>query len=157
MNPDLDALATRLYVTVDDLLIDHPEWAPERPAIGIAPQLSDAELITLAVIQALLGFTSEARFIRHARTHLRSLFPYVPQRPAYNKRLRHAAATMQHLIEVIARDCPVLARRSLVGRLHTRRVRPLTRNGEAFRHGRLRQLRLLRVAFPVLLGGCASI
>ena len=106
MNPDLDALATRLYVTVDDLLIDHPEWAPERPAIGIAPQLSDAELITLAVIQALLGFTSEARFIRHARTHLRSLFPYVPQRPAYNKRLRHAAATMQHLIEVIARDCP---------------------------------------------------
>lgn len=60
MNPDLDALATRLYVTVDDLLIDHPEWAPERPAVGIAPQLSDAELITLAVIQALLGFTSEA-------------------------------------------------------------------------------------------------
>lgn len=106
MNPDLDALATRLYVTVDDLLIDHPGWAPERPAIGIAPQLSDAELITLAVIQALLGFTSEARFIRHARTHLRSLFPYVPQRPAYNKRLRHAAATMQHIIEVIARDCP---------------------------------------------------
>ena len=27
MNPDLDALATRLYVTIDDLLIDHPEWA----------------------------------------------------------------------------------------------------------------------------------
>ncbi len=56
MNPDLDALATRLYVTVDDLLIDHPGWAPERPAIGIAPQLSDAELIlssaTLAPISA---------------------------------------------------------------------------------------------------------
>lgn len=106
MNPDLDALATRLYVTVDDLLIDHPEWAPERPAVGIAPRLSDAELITLAVIQALLGFTSEARFIRHARIHLSSLFPYLPQRPAYNKRLRHAAATMQHVIGVIARDCP---------------------------------------------------
>jgi hypothetical protein len=106
MNPDLDALATRLYVTVDDLLIDHPEWAPERPAVGIAPQLSDAELVTLAVIQALLGFTSEARFIRHAHTELSSLFPYLPQRPAYNKRLRHAAATMQHVINVIARDCP---------------------------------------------------
>lgn len=106
MNSDLDALATRLYVTVDDLLIDHPDWAPERPTVGIAPQLSDAELITLAVIQALLGFTSEARFIRHASTHLRSLFPYVPQRPAYNKRLRHAATTMQHVIDVIARNCP---------------------------------------------------
>ena len=106
MNSDLDALATRLYVTVDDLLIDHPEWAPERPAVGIAPQLSDAELITLAVIQALLGFTSEARFIRHARTHLTGLFPYLPQRPAYNKRLRRAGPTMQHVINAIARDCP---------------------------------------------------
>ena len=106
MNPDLDALATRLYVTVDDLLIDHPEWTPERPAVGIAAQLSDAELITLAVIQALLGFTSEARFIRHAHTHLTSLFPYLPQRPAYNKRLRRAGPTIQHVISAIARDCP---------------------------------------------------
>jgi hypothetical protein len=106
MNPDLDTLATRLYVTIDDLLIEHPQWAPQRPAVGIAPQLSDAELITLAVIQALLGYTSEARFVRHAHTHLHSLFPYLPQRPAYNKRLRHAATTMQHIIAVLARDCP---------------------------------------------------
>jgi hypothetical protein len=106
MNPDLDTLATRLYVTIDDLLLDHPQWAPERPVIGIAPKLTDAELITLAVIQALLGFTSEARFIRHARTHLTGLFPFLPQRPAYNKRLRHAAATMQHIIATLARDCP---------------------------------------------------
>lgn len=57
MNADLDALATRLYVTIDDLLQDHPEWQPERPIIGIAPQLADAELVTLAVIQALLGYS----------------------------------------------------------------------------------------------------
>jgi hypothetical protein len=106
MNPDLDTLATRLYVTIDDLLIEHPQWAPERPEIGITPKLTDAELITLAVIQALLGHTSEARFIRHANTHLRSLFPYLPQRPAYNKRLRNAAATMQHIIATLAQDCP---------------------------------------------------
>ena len=62
MNPDLDTLATRLYVTIDDLIIDHPEWAPERPAVGIAPKLTDAELCTLAVIQVLLGYTSEAQF-----------------------------------------------------------------------------------------------
>lgn len=75
MNPDLDTLATRLYVTIDDILVEHPEWAPERPAVGIAPRLTDAELLTLAVIQALLGFTSEARFIRHAHMHLRPWFP----------------------------------------------------------------------------------
>ena len=106
MNTDLDALATRLYVTIDDLLIDQPDWRPERPEIGIAPKLTDAELITLAVIQALLGYTSEARFIRHAEVNLRNLFPYIPQRAAYNKRLRDAAATMQHIIAALARDCP---------------------------------------------------
>ena len=106
MNPDLDTLATRLYVTIDDLLIEHPQWAPERPPVGIAPKLSDAELITLAVIQSLLGYTSEARFIRHAHTQMSSMFPYLPQRPAYNKRLRHAAATMQHIIAALAKDCP---------------------------------------------------
>ena len=47
MNADLDAVATRLYATTDDLLKDHPHWQPERPTVGIAPQLSDAELITL--------------------------------------------------------------------------------------------------------------
>jgi hypothetical protein len=47
-------------VTIDDALITNPD--PDRPAIGIAPQLSDAELLTIAVMQALLGFTSEARW-----------------------------------------------------------------------------------------------
>ena len=106
MNADLDALATRLYVTIDDLLTDHPEWRPERPAVGIAPQLTDAELVTLAVIQALLGYTSERRFIRYAHTHLRPWFPYLPQRAAYNKRLRAAGNMMQHVITDLARSCP---------------------------------------------------
>ncbi|MDW3218945.1 MAG: IS982 family transposase [Acidimicrobiales bacterium] len=106
MNPELDTLATRLYVTIDDLLIDHPEWAPERPTVGIAPKLSDAELITLAVIQALLGFTSEARFIRHARAHLTPWFTYLPDRPGYNKRLRHAGQLFQHVIAALTNACP---------------------------------------------------
>lgn len=106
MNPDLDTLATRLYVTIDDLLIEHPEWAPERPAVGITPKLTDAELLTLAVLQALLGFTSEARFIRHAHAHLRPWFPYLPDRPGYNKRLRRAGHLMQHVIAALARACP---------------------------------------------------
>ena len=106
MNADLDALATALYVTIDDLLSDHPEWTPQRPAIGITPKLSDAELCTLTVIQALLGYTSEAQFIRYAHTHLTGLFPYLPQLPGYNKRVRAAAMTMQHIIDALARDCP---------------------------------------------------
>jgi hypothetical protein len=52
---NLDTLATALYVRTDDWLKESPQLAPSRPAIGITPRLSDAELVTLAVMQALLG------------------------------------------------------------------------------------------------------
>ena len=54
MDADLDTLVTAMYVRADDLLKTCPEWAPWRPA-GIFPRISDAELVTLAVMQALLG------------------------------------------------------------------------------------------------------
>jgi hypothetical protein len=104
VNTDLDTLATALYVTIDDLLASNPDWAPERPAVGIAPRLSDAELLCLAVIQALLGYTSEARFIRYAHTHLRPWFPYLPKVPGYNKRLRKAIELMRHVTAALTRS-----------------------------------------------------
>jgi hypothetical protein len=106
---DLDTLATALYVKTDDLLKDSPQFAPYRPDVGIDPKLSDAELVTLAVMQALLGFTAEARWLRHARAHLRHLFPYLPQQPGYNKRLRAAAPMIRHCIRVLACDATVWA------------------------------------------------
>jgi hypothetical protein len=99
---NLDTLATALYAVIDDLLKESPQLAPLRPAVGMSPQLSDAELITLAVMQALLGFTSEARWIRHARAHLRHLFPYLPQQSGYNKRLRAARGLVRHCARSLA-------------------------------------------------------
>ena len=74
--------------------------------MGIAPVLPDAELVTLAVFQALLGFGSEARFVRYAKEQLRSCFPYLPERPGYNKRLRRSGELMAHVLGALARDCP---------------------------------------------------
>jgi hypothetical protein len=99
---NLDTLATALYVRTDDLLKESPQLAPLRPAVGIAPQLSDAELVTLAVMQALLGFTSEARWIRHAHAHLGHLFPYLPQQSGYNKRLRAARGLVLACTRILA-------------------------------------------------------
>jgi hypothetical protein len=99
---EIDTLATALYVRTDDLLKQSPQLAPQRPAVGLSPQLSDAELVTLAVMQALLGFTSEARWVRHARAHLRHLFPYLPQQSGYNKRLRAARGLVRHCARVLA-------------------------------------------------------
>jgi hypothetical protein len=104
MDADLDTLCTALYVAVDDELKTRPELARYRPVVGIAPKLSDAELVTLSVVQALLGFNSETRFLRFAKAHLGHLFPYVPNQSGYNKRLRAATGQLQALIRTVARQ-----------------------------------------------------
>ena len=109
MDADLDALATALYVRIDDTLADRPELRPWRPRVGITPKLSDAELLTLAVLQVLLGFDKETRWLRHARRHLRHLFPYVPRQAGYNKRLRKSAPQLQALIRILGTDTDVWA------------------------------------------------
>ena len=81
MDADLDTLATALYARIDDLLKRCPERAPWRPVIGICPQISDAELVTLAVMQALLGFVSEARWLRYARNPCAGCSPTCPASP----------------------------------------------------------------------------
>jgi hypothetical protein len=101
---DIDALATALYVRTDDLLKQYPGLAPWRPKIGLQPQLTDAELVTLAVMQALLGYTSEARWVRYAHAHLGHLFHYLPGQSGYNRRLRAAAALITTLIRLLAAD-----------------------------------------------------
>lgn len=104
MDADLDTLATALYVKIDDALKDDPRLVRWRPEVGIETKLSDAELCTLAVLQSLLGFVSEARWLRHARTHLAHLFPYLPGQSGYNKRLRAAVTQLNGLIRVLAAD-----------------------------------------------------
>jgi hypothetical protein len=104
VDADLDTLATALYVKIDELLQRAPHLAPWRPPVGIAPKLTDAELITLAVLQALLGFCSEARWLRYAHAHLGQLFPYLPKQPGYNKRLRRAASLLRRIIGLLAAD-----------------------------------------------------
>lgn len=104
MHVDQDTLATALYVKIDDELKASPQLNRWRPTVGITPKITDAELITLAVLQALLGHHKEARWIRHARAHLTHLFPYIPKQPGYNKRLRTLGAQINHLIRVLALD-----------------------------------------------------
>ncbi|MFC5831770.1 hypothetical protein [Nonomuraea insulae] len=57
MTNDVDTLATALYATTDDMLKEHPDLALWRPPVGITPRLSDAELVTLAMMQAIPGYS----------------------------------------------------------------------------------------------------
>lgn len=107
MDADLDTLATALYVTTDDLLIAHPERVPARPRVGIVPRTSDAEMLTLAVMQALLGFTSETHWLRYARSNLLEMFPNLPGQSGYNKRLRKLASTMSWLVSALGQQTSI--------------------------------------------------
>ncbi|MGW0506272.1 IS982 family transposase, partial [Micromonospora sp. NPDC003241] len=68
MTTDLNTLLTALYVKIDD-------WLGRPRRTGRPPKLSDAELLTLAVAQVLLGVRSEARWLRFVPGHLPGAFP----------------------------------------------------------------------------------
>lgn len=97
MTTDLNTLLTGLYVKID-------EYLERRPRPGRPPKLSDAELLTLAVAQVLLGVRSDARWLRFVPRALPGAFPYLPGQSGYNKRLRNAVPLIKRLIRVLAAD-----------------------------------------------------
>jgi Transposase DDE domain len=99
---DLDDLVIALYVTIDDLL--GPDPRASHP--GRKPRLSDAELICLAVAQVLLGCHGEHRWLRFCYCRLGHLFPYLPNQPGYNKRLRQARWLLDHVLAHLAGRTP---------------------------------------------------
>lgn len=103
MSNDLDTLLIALYVHLDDHVLPALGWSRDHRR-GRKPQLSDAELICLAVAQHLLGFASERRWIRYVRKHLIGMFPDVPGQSGYGKRLRSLGGLISAVITELARD-----------------------------------------------------
>jgi hypothetical protein len=99
VDADLDTLVTALYVEVDDVIY-------KRTGRGRSPVLSDAELVCLIVMQALLRFPSERHWLRYARRHLRGMFPYLPDQDGYNKRVRKAGPLLARVLRHLASLSP---------------------------------------------------
>src|ERR1700724_2601069 len=98
MDARLDMVVTGVYVTVDDLL-------PQGP--GNAKRIvTDAEVVTLCVAQAIMGIPSYRRFVAVASKHLRHLFPRIPGQAGYHKRRRRLADTLEWLMGVFASQSP---------------------------------------------------
>ena len=93
-----------MYVKIDDMLRDWPDLAPVRPAAGTPLTLSDAELLTMAVMSALLGFTSERRWLRYADKELTGMFPRTIGQSGWNKRVRKAFFLFIRVIRMLAMD-----------------------------------------------------
>ena len=104
MENDIETLATALYVKIDDMLRDWPDLAPARPVTGTPVTLSDAELLAMAVMSALLGFTSERRWLRYVNGNLAGMFPRAIGQSGYNKRMRNAFFLFIRVIRMLAMD-----------------------------------------------------
>ena len=98
MDADLDLLLIAVYVTADDLL-------PEKPG-NARRSVTDAEVVTLCVAQAIMGIPSDRQFLAVARKRLLHLFPKLPAQPGYFKRRRRAADTIEWLLGVFADQSP---------------------------------------------------
>jgi Transposase DDE domain len=98
MHADLDTLCTTVYCTADDLL-------PEKPG-NARRRITDAEVATLCVAQAIMGIPSDRRFLAVARNRLGDLFPELPKQPGFHKRRARLAETIEWLIGVFAASSP---------------------------------------------------
>jgi hypothetical protein len=78
------ATAHYLFCTADDLLPESSQNARRR--------VTDAEVVTLCVAQAIMGIPSDRRFLAVAAKRLGHLFPDLPQQSGYFKRTRASPA-----------------------------------------------------------------
>ncbi len=101
MTTNLDTLLTALYVLIDDHVIPSGRRAPGHPK-----ELSDAELVCLAVAQVLLGARSERHWLRMCQARLGHLFPYLPGQSGYHKRVKAAAPLICTTALYLATLCP---------------------------------------------------
>ena len=80
MLADLDLLLTAVFCTADDLLPGKAKNAKR--------SVTDAEVVTLAVAQAIMRIDTDREFLAVARQRLAHLIPRLPNQPGYWKR-RH--------------------------------------------------------------------
>lgn len=98
MLADLDLLLIAVFCTADDFL-------PKR-AGNARRRITDAEVITLCIAQAMLGIPSDERFLAVAAWRLSHLFPCLPARDGYHKRRLRLSGQIEALIAEFARHSP---------------------------------------------------
>jgi hypothetical protein len=98
MLADLDLLLTAVFATADDLLPEGQRNARR--------SVTDSEVVTLCVAQAVMGISSDREFLAVARRRLGELFPELPLQPGFHKRRRRLTETIEWLLGVFAADCP---------------------------------------------------
>ena len=106
---DLDTLLIALYVELTDRVI--PAHGPCRRGPGRPPEVTDAELVCLAVAQVLLRYHDERHWLRAAPTRVGHLFPRLLSQSEYNQRLKDLAPLLEAALRWLAAQTPGSAER----------------------------------------------
>ena len=101
MELDLDTFLVTVYCVVDDVYQE--QMAPQRPLRpGPKPQLSDSEVLCLAILAQWQGRRSENAFLAFAVRHWRRYFPRLLSQSALNRRSRDLCGALSRLGPAIA-------------------------------------------------------
>ena len=98
MLADLDLLLIAVFCAADDLL--------PKARNNAKRMVTDAEVVTLCVAQAIMGITTDPRFLAVARKRLGHLFPVLPDRDGFYKRREALSDTIEALIAEFAGHSP---------------------------------------------------
>jgi Transposase DDE domain len=101
---DLDTLLIALYVELTDRVI--PASGLRHRGPGRPPQVTDAELVCLAVAQVLLRYHDERHWLRAAPGRVGHLFPRLLSQSEYNERLKGVAPLMEAALRWLAAQTP---------------------------------------------------
>lgn len=87
MELELDTFLVAVYCTVDEEYV--ARFGPHKPVRpGVAPAVSDSEVLTLLVLAQWQPRRSEAQFLRYVRRHWGAYFPRLLSQSAFNRRAR---------------------------------------------------------------------
>ena len=140
MIADLDTLLIALYVELTDRVI--PTLGSRRRGPGRPPQVTDAELVCLAVAQVLLRYHDERHWLRAAPDRVGHLFPRLLSQSEYNQRLKAVSPLMEAALRWLATQTPGFGGAAAAAGWHPGRLRPVQDHRQALGPVRLRRLRL---------------
>jgi hypothetical protein len=91
---------TQIYCFGDDALKAHPQWAFWRHSNNDAPHFTDAEVISVGLMQGCFGVDSLKKTYLLIAGNFRDAFPHLPSYKQWIARLHHLSEQIGHLARI---------------------------------------------------------
>jgi Transposase DDE domain len=134
MDPSVNHQMTEIYCFVDEFLKRHPALAHWRRSPHAWPQFSDAEVLTLALLQGVFAVATLKQTYRLVTRNWRSAFPALPTYPQWIARLHQVGPQVGRVLASTCGHAATAARFYLIDSKPIPLCAPI-------RHGRVRLLR----------------